>query len=176
MRFERSPIEGGFVVDLEPRRDERGAFARVYCAREFAQHGIEMGVVQANHSWSRHKGTLRGMHYQLPPDAEVKVVRCTRGAIFDAFVDLRRDSPTFLKWFGVELSESSGRMLVVPRGCAHGFLTLTDDTEVQYLVSAYYTAENERGVRWNDPTFAIAWPFAPNVISPRDQSHADFVV
>ena len=174
MRFDATSLDGVRVVDLEPKGDARGFFARAFCADELAAAGLETAVAQANLSWNAARGTLRGLHYQLPPAAETKLVRCTRGAVWDAVVDLRPDSPTFRRWEGFEISAENRRAVYVPRGCAHGYLTLTDDAEVLYFVSAPYSPELERGVRWDDPAFAIDWPVAPTVVSDRDRSHPDF--
>ena len=147
--------------------DERGFFARFFCEREFADNGLERSFVQINNSLSTKKGTLRGPHYQLPPCAEVKVVRCVRGALYDAIVDLRPNSPTYRKWFGAELTADNRFMMYVPRGCAHAMLTLSDGAEAIYLVSAFYEPEQERGVRWNDPAIGIKWPIEPPMCRSR---------
>lgn len=174
MRFEPTPLPGAFVIELEKREDERGFFARAFCEREFAEQGLESRFVQINNSLSRERHTLRGMHYQLEPAAEVKVVRVIRGALWDAILDLRPGSETFGRSFGAELSAENRRMMYVPRGFAHGFLTLEPDTEALYLVSAFYSPEHERGIRWDDPRFAIPWPAEPAVLSEKDRSHPDF--
>ncbi len=168
MIFHENGIEGSFLVEPEPHGDDRGRFARVWCATEFADHGIDAAWVQANTGFSTRRGTLRGLHYQLPPAAEAKLVRCTRGALFDVVVDVRDRSQTRHSWFGTELTEDNGRSVFVPEGCAHGYLTLADATELAYLTSAVYTPELERGVRFDDPLLRIAWPGAPTVISERD--------
>ena len=174
MRFVETPIAGAYVVDIEPKGDERGFFARVFCEREFADRGLQTRFVQNNVSLSRHKGTLRGLHYQLDPSREVKLVRCMRGALYDVALDLRSDSPSFGRSFGVELTADNHRSFYVPEGVAHGFQTLQDDTEIGYMVSAFYAPERERGVRFDDPRFAVAWPLAPTVVSDRDRQHPDF--
>jgi dTDP-4-dehydrorhamnose 3,5-epimerase len=174
MIFEKTPVEGARLIDLERRGDERGFFARVFCTEEFGADGLETSFLQVNNSLSAEKGTLRGLHYQLAPSEEVKVVRCVRGALWDVVLDLREDSPTFGKWFGAELTAENRRMMYVPRGCAHGFLTLEVDTEALYFVSTPYAPALERGVRWNDPTFGIEWPIEPVVISEKDAAHPDF--
>lgn len=174
MKFVPIPLAGAYVIELEKREDERGFFARFFCEREFAEVGLETRFVQINNSLSRDKGTLRGMHYQLDPSAEVKVVRALSGALWDAILDLRQGSPTFGRSFGVELSGQNRRMMYVPRGFAHGFLTLEPDTEALYLVSVFYDPALERGVRWNDPRFEIGWPAEPNVISDKDANQRDF--
>lgn len=174
MIFTETPIPGAYTIDLEKRGDDRGFFARVFCRNEFAEHGLETQYVQINNSLSVDRGTLRGMHYQLGPAAEVKVVRCLKGALWDAILDLREGSPTFGRSFGAELTADNRRMMYVPRGFAHGFLTLSGDCEAFYLVSAFYAPQAERGVRWNDPKFAIEWPAAPIVISDKDRNRPDF--
>jgi dTDP-4-dehydrorhamnose 3,5-epimerase len=174
MIFTETPIAGAFLIDLEPRGDERGFFARFFCEREFGAHGLSTHFVQANNSLSARRGTLRGMHYQLAPKAETKVVRCLRGALFDIVLDLRPGSPTFGKSFGAELSADNRRMMYVPKGFGHGFVTLTDDAEALYLVDEFYSPEHERGVRWDDPKFGIQWPVAPVVMSDKDRSYRDF--
>jgi len=174
MNFTQTPITGVYVIELEKRGDERGFFARAFCSNEFREVGLSTDFVQVNNSLTAEKGTLRGMHYQLPPRAETKVVRCIRGALWDAALDLRPDSPTFGKWFGVELTADNRRMLYVPKGFAHGFITLTDNTEAFYFVDEFYAPELERGVRWNDPKFNIEWPIQPAVLSDKDRKHPDF--
>lgn len=174
MRFAETPLKGAYLIDLEKRGDERGFFARLYCEREFGEHGLATKFVQANNSLSAERGTLRGMHYQLPPSSEVKVVRCVRGSLFDVIVDLRPKSPTFLKWFGHELTDENRTMMYVPVGFAHGFLTTSRDAEALYLVSSFYDQAAERGLRYDDPKVGIQWPMEPTVISPRDSSHPYF--
>jgi dTDP-4-dehydrorhamnose 3,5-epimerase len=174
MIFTETPLTGAFLIDLEKRGDERGFFARAFCEREFAEHGLPSRFVQVNNSLSAEKGTLRGMHYQLAPKAETKLVRCIRGALYDVILDLRSDSPTFGQSFGAELSAENRRMMVVPKGFGHGFITLADDTEAFYFVDEFYAPELERGVRWDDPRFAISWPLAPVVLSDKDRGHRDF--
>ena len=163
-----TPLRGAFVLDLEPRGDARGFFARTFCAREFESHGLDPKVVQCNVSFNHRRGTLRGMHYQVPPAGETKLVRCTRGAIYDVIVDLRPDSPTYLRHFGVELSADNRRALYVPVNFAHGYQTLTDDAEVTYQVGEYYTPQYERGLRHDDPAVGIRWPLPVTEISPKD--------
>ncbi len=175
MIFHATEITGAYVIDVEQRRDERGFFARAWCQREFAAHGLTAQVVQTNISYSKHRGTLRGMHFQRAPYAEAKLVRCTRGAIYDVIIDLRPDSPSYRRWIGVELSAATYRMLYVPEGCAHGFQTLVDDTEVTYQVSQFYTPDAEGGVRYNDAAFNIAWPLEVTVISDKDRQWPDYV-
>lgn len=174
MIFNPTPLEGAYTIDLERRGDDRGFFARFFCEREFAKADCETRFVQINNSLSGKKGTLRGMHYQLAPSAEVKVVRCLQGSLFDAIVDLRPGSKSYGKWFGTELSAENRRMMYVPRGFAHGLLTLEDDTEALYLVSDFYAPEQERGVRWNDRQFGIEWPIEPSEISTKDSAWPDF--
>jgi dTDP-4-dehydrorhamnose 3,5-epimerase len=175
MIFRETPIAGAYVIELEPHVDERGSFARTFDASEFAARGLDTRVVQCNTSANVRAGTLRGLHYQLPPHAESKLVRCVRGSIYDVIVDLRPDSQTYCDWHGVELSASNLRTLFVPVGLAHGFQTLEDDTEVLYQMSEEYSAAHARGVRWDDPLFAIEWPpVAERTISNRDREFADF--
>ncbi|MFQ5786271.1 MAG: dTDP-4-dehydrorhamnose 3,5-epimerase, partial [Alphaproteobacteria bacterium] len=174
MNFHETEIPGVMVVEVEKRSDERGYFARTFCAGEFAAAGLPARFVQANVSYNARRGTLRGLHYQAEPKPEPKLVRCTRGAVFDVAVDLRPDSPAFCRWTGHELSADNQRGLYIPPGCAHGFVTLEDDTETFYLMGEFYDAALARGVRWNDPAFAIDWLVAPSVISPRDAGFPDF--
>lgn len=174
MRFHPTPLNDARLIELERRGDERGFFARFFCEREFGAAGLATRFVQANNSLSAKKGTLRGLHYQLAPAAEVKVVRCVRGALYDVILDLRPDSATFGGSFGAELNEDNRLMMYVPRGFAHAILTLSDDAEALYLVSDFYSPADERGVRWNDPRFKIEWPIEPTEISPKDGSWPDF--
>jgi len=174
MLFHETPLAGAYVIDLEKRGDDRGFFARAFCKREFAEYNLPTDFVQANNSLSADEGTLRGMHFQLAPDAETKLVRCIRGAFWDCIIDLRPESVTYCEWFGEELSAENRRMMLVPRGFAHGFISLTADTEAFYLVDSYYSSEQERGVRWNDPRFNIQWPLEPKVLSDRDAEQRDF--
>jgi dTDP-4-dehydrorhamnose 3,5-epimerase len=163
------------VLALDPREDERGFFARAFCQRESLEHGLEASFVQANVSVTRRRGTIRGLHYQVAPSEEAKLVRCTRGAVWDVVLDVRPGSPTCGGWFGIELTADNHRQLYVPKGCAHGYQTLADDTELFYLVSAFYSPADEHGIRWNDPAFAIDWPVRDSVeISPKDASWPDF--
>lgn len=168
MKFIPTGLEGAWVIDIEPRGDDRGFFARTWCEKEAAAVGLNPRWVQANTSFSKDVGTLRGMHYQASPRQETKLVRCTRGTIFDAIVDLRPSSPTYLKWFGVELSAENHRAIYVPEDFAHGFITLTGDVEIQYMVSQFYAPDAERGMRWNDPAVGINWPRGVEVISDKD--------
>ncbi|MGF1453004.1 MAG: dTDP-4-dehydrorhamnose 3,5-epimerase [Opitutales bacterium] len=174
MLFHELPLLGAYRLELDKKGDERGFFARAFCQREFAEHGLNANLAQANVSFSAQVGTLRGLHYQLPPHAENKIVRCTRGRLWDVLVDIRPDSPTFGQWHGEELTPDNRTILYVPEGFAHGFITLEPDTEIFYLVTAFYAPEHERGIRWNDPKFAIEWPREPAVLSNRDQQHPDF--
>ncbi len=176
MKFTETVIKGVFRVDLEKREDERGFFARLFCEKEFETHGLMRHIAQANNSLSRFKGTLRGLHYQLPPGSEVKLIYCIQGAIFDVAVDLRKNSPTYGQWYGCELSKENRTMLYVPEGCAHGFLSLVDDCELFYMASQFYNPAVERGVRWNDPTFNIKWPFEPVIMSDKDRNLPDYQV
>jgi dTDP-4-dehydrorhamnose 3,5-epimerase len=173
--FHEAALPGAFIIEMERREDERGYFARAWCEREFAAHGLNTRVAQCSVSFNRKRGTLRGLHYQVAPYEEAKLVRCTRGAIYDVIVDLRPSSPTFLQWAAVRLMAQDGRMLYVPEGCAHGFQTFLDDTEVFYQMSECYAPECARGVRWDDPAFRILWPaVAERIISPRDRDYPDF--
>lgn len=174
MNFEESKLPGVFQIDLDIKRDERGFFARTWCQNEFAAHGLNARVAQCNTSYNKQKGTLRGIHYQIAPFAEAKVVRCVRGSIYDVVVDLRRESNTFGQWIGVVLTAENRKAVYVPEGCGHGFLTLEDDAEIFYLMSEFYNPDCARGVRWNDPQFGIAWPGKIEVISQRDQTYPDF--
>ena len=175
MIFTETELPGAYVIDLEPIEDPRGFFARAWSERELAERGLETHIAQCSLSHNTHAGTLRGMHFQRAPHEEVKLVRCTRGAIHDVIVDLRADSPTFRRWIAVELGEDDRRTLYVPRGFAHGFQTLTEDAEVFYMISEPYVPEAAGGVRWDDPAFSIAWPMAePSQISERDRSWPDF--
>jgi dTDP-4-dehydrorhamnose 3,5-epimerase len=173
--FSETDLPGVYVVDLERREDERGFFARAWCAREFGEHGLSTDLVQCNLSFNHRRGTLRGMHFQEAPHAEAKLVRCTRGAIFDVALDLRPESPNHGRWVGVELSADNRRALYVPEGFAHGYQTLEDGTETFYQVSEWYTPGSERGVRWNDPAFEIDWPLADEpLLSPKDAAWPDY--
>jgi dTDP-4-dehydrorhamnose 3,5-epimerase len=174
MIFTQTELPGAYILDLEKRGDSRGFFARTWCQNELSAHGLNVNVVQANMSFSKTRGTLRGMHFQRAPYAETKLVRCTMGAIYDVIVDLRPDSPTFKRWIGVELSAQNHRMLYIPEGFGHGFQTLTDDVEVTYQVTAFYTPGAEGGVRYNDPAFGIEWPLDVSEISDKDRAWADF--
>jgi dTDP-4-dehydrorhamnose 3,5-epimerase len=173
--FRETTLAGAFVIEPERREDERGFFARTFCREEFSAHGLNPEIAQCNVSFNKRKGTLRGMHYQAPPFAEAKLVRCTAGAIFDVIIDLRKSSGTFRQHFAVELCASNGNMLYIPEGFAHGFQTLLDNTEVFYQMSQPYAPQCARGVRWNDPIFGIEWPPAERTIVERDRNYPDFV-
>jgi dTDP-4-dehydrorhamnose 3,5-epimerase len=166
--FTETPLNGAYIVDLAPIRDERGYFVRTFCARTFSQRGLVSAFVQANQSSCTKRGTIRGLHYQVPPAAEAKLVRCVRGTAFDVLVDIRRNSPTFLGWFGCELSEEDFRMIYVPPGFAHGYQALTDSCEVFYQASQEYVPEKESRVRFDDPQVAIRWPIQTVLVSPKD--------
>jgi dTDP-4-dehydrorhamnose 3,5-epimerase len=170
MIFKEVNVARAFVLEVEKVEDERGFFARSWCQKEFQLHHLVPHLVQANIAFNKQKGTLRGMHYQTPPYGESKVVRCTRGVIFDVVIDLRPESPTFKQWTGVELTADNHRMLYVPENCAHGYITLEDRTEVTYLVSQFYHPEVEQGVRYDDPAFGVTWPIDVRLISQKDRS------
>lgn len=175
MIFHETALKGAFLIELEKLQDERGFFARAWCKKEFESHGMTLDIAQNNLSYNRNKGTLRGMHYQMEPFGEAKLVRCVKGAICDVIIDLREDSATFKKWAAFELTEDNYSMLYVPEGFAHGFQTLKDDTVVFYHVSQFYSPGYERGIRWDDPTFDIKWPDADErIISDKDSQWPDF--
>jgi len=174
MIFQATNISGIFTIGIDPILDERGFFARAWCRNEFEAHGMESNLVQCNISYNIRKGTLRGMHYQAEPFAETKLVRCTRGAIYDVVLDLRPQSLTFRNSIAVRLTAENRTMLYIPKGCAHGFLTLEPETEVFYQMSEVYNADSARGVRWDDPAFGIAWPEKVEVIAERDRTYPDF--
>lgn len=175
MIFTPSELQGAFVIDPELKGDERGFFTRTWCQKEFQAHGLNPRLVQCNLSHNFRRGTIRGMHYQAAPHEEAKLVRCTRGAIFDVIVDLRPRSPTFKRWLGIQLTARSRRMLYVPEGFAHGFQTLEDETEVFYQMTEFYHPESARGVRWDDPTFGIEWRPIEPILSERDRNYPGFV-
>jgi dTDP-4-dehydrorhamnose 3,5-epimerase len=170
MHFIETGIPGAWVIDPAPHQDDRGRFLRAWCSREFSERGVQFAPVQANMGYSIAKGTLRGLHFQQAPALEAKLIRCTRGAIFDVVVDLRPSSLSYGKWYGTELTAENGRMLYVPEHCAHGYQTLEDDTEMYYMTSQYYTAGAARGVRFDDPVFCINWPLTPTIISQQDRN------
>jgi dTDP-4-dehydrorhamnose 3,5-epimerase len=172
--FTPTPLGGAFVIEPEPVSDSRGLFARTWCQRELAAHGLETRVAQCSTSFNKRKGTLRGLHYQTPPFAETKIVRCARGSMYDVIVDLRPQSPTFTHSFAAVLTAENRKAMYVPVGFAHGFQTLEDDTEVFYQISEFYSPEHSAGVRWDDPIFQIPWPADDRTISERDRSYPDF--
>jgi dTDP-4-dehydrorhamnose 3,5-epimerase len=175
MLFQETKLKGAYILDLERREDHRGFFARSWCMKEFEDHGLNSQFVQINVGFSVKKGTLRGMHYQIEPYQEVKVVRCTMGAIYDVIVDLRRNSPTYKQWIGFELTSENRRMIYVPEGFAHGYQTLKDNTEIYYPTSQFFAPEFAHGNRYNDPSFGIKWPVPVECISESDRSWPDFV-
>jgi dTDP-4-dehydrorhamnose 3,5-epimerase len=174
VKFVRTTLPGAFRVEMDRLEDDRGFFARSWCAREAEEQALNPRVAQCNVSFNRRRGTLRGMHFQAAPHEEAKLVRCTRGALFDVIVDLRPNSPTFRKWEAFELTDGNGLAIYVPAGFAHGFQTLVDDTEVLYQMSEFHVGASARGVRWNDPTFGILWPLSDPILSARDATFADF--
>ena len=174
MKFVATELAGAYLIELERLEDERGFFARTFCRDEFAAHGLRSSFVQCNVSFNARKSTVRGMHFQEKPHEEAKLVRCTRGAIYDVIVDIRKGSPTCKLWTAVELTADNGRMLYVPEGLAHGFQTLENNSEVLYQMSEMHHPESARGLRWNDPAFAIRWPLASPILSERDARFADF--
>ena len=176
MIFSKTAIPDAFLISLNRNEDERGFFARTFCRSEFTEHGLNPGLEQCSISFNKQKGTLRGMHFQKPPYEETKIVRCTMGAMFDVIIDLRPDSPTFKQWLSFELNAENRSMLYIPRGLAHGFLTLEDNTEVLYQISDRYVPESAAGVRWNDTAFGIQWPETPRIISVKDQEYTDFIL
>ena len=173
MIFKETNLKGAYIIELEPLEDERGFFARSFCLEEFKKNGIDFNIVQCNISYNKSKGTLRGMHYQIKPYEEAKLVSCTSGAIYDVIIDLRPTSPTYCQWFSIELT-AHDKMLYIPKGFAHGFQTLEDDTVVFYQMSEFYHPECAEGVRWNDPAFGIKWPLSVKIISEKDLSYKDF--
>jgi dTDP-4-dehydrorhamnose 3,5-epimerase len=176
MIFKETRLKGAFEIELEKMEDQRGFFARTFCKNEFETQGLETGIAQCNVSYNKHKGTLRGMHYQVHPHEEAKLVSCITGAAFDVIVDLRRKSPTFMEWLGVELDAKTSKVLYIPEGFAHGFETLRDDTVVCYKMFEFYHPECAQGIRWDDPAFGIDWPLVPEIISKKDQSYKDFEI
>ncbi len=174
MKFIKTKLKDVYIIEPQKRGDARGYFARIFCKKEFSEQGLTTNFVQSNTALSKVKGTFRGMHFQKSPYSEVKVVRCTKGALFDVVIDLRKKSPTYKKWLGIELSEENCKMLYIPKGFAHGYITLKNNTEIFYMVSQFYTPEAEGGVRFNDPAFAITWPTKFNIISEKDKSWENF--
>jgi dTDP-4-dehydrorhamnose 3,5-epimerase len=172
MIFNPTPLAGAYTINVTPFEDNRGFFTRTFCEKEFAEHNLIEHFVQANHSGTKGKGVIRGMHFQHQPHSEVKLVKCVQGAIFDVIVDVRKDSPTFLKWFGAELSATNKTMMYVPAGFAHGFQSLTDYSEITYMVSNFYNKEAEGGVKYNDPTVNIQWPLPVSLVSDKDEAIA----
>ena len=175
MIFNKTKLDGAYIIEMEPIGDHRGFFARAWCTKEFQAHNLIAQFVQANLTYSPKRGTLRGLHYQIAPHQEVKLVRCTRGATYDVIVDLRPDSPTYKQWLAVELTADNHKMIYIPAGFAHGYQILMDDTEVFYQVGQFYAPEYERGARWNDPAFGIEWPItSPLILSDKDKSWPDY--
>lgn len=170
MLFTRIELKGAYVIEPERLEDERGFFARSWDTEVFKKYGLNPKLVQCNISYSKYMGTLRGMHYQIPPFEEAKLVRCTKGSIYDVILDLRVNSPTFKKWFGINLTSANYKMIYIPEGFAHGFQTLEDNTEVFYQMSQFHNPDSERGIRWNDPAFNIKWPLEQKIISRKDNS------
>jgi dTDP-4-dehydrorhamnose 3,5-epimerase len=175
MKFRKTDLVGAFLIEIEPHADERGSFARTFCAKEFAEHGLVTDIAQCSLSINKRAGTVRGMHFQRAPDDEVKLVRCQRGAIYDVIIDLRPDSASYRQWQGFELSAENHRALYVPKGFAHGFQTLTDDAEIFYQISQFYAPAAATGVRWDDPAFRVAWPLPISTITDKDCSWPDFI-
>lgn len=176
MKFTETSLQGAFIVELEPRIDHRGSFARTFCADEFGRHGLECHMVQSNLSVTALANTIRGMHYQTDEAQEAKLVRCVRGRILDCIIDIRRNSITYGQYFMTELTDGNRTMLYVPRGFAHGFLTLEDECHVFYQVSNFYTPDKERGIRWNDPAFTVSWPVSDPILSEKDAGYKDFTL
>jgi dTDP-4-dehydrorhamnose 3,5-epimerase len=174
MIFTETKLKGAFVIEIKKIGDDRGFFGRSWCRNEMEEHGLNGSIAQINTSLSKQKGTLRGLHFQIAPYQECKMIRCTRGAIFDMIVDLRTDSPTFLQWFGEELTMDNHKALYSPKGFAQGFITLTDDAEITYFTTEFYAPGKDRGVRWNDPLIGITLPLKPEVISDKDLTWPDF--
>lgn len=174
MKFTETKLKGSYVIEIENRKDDRGSFGRAWCMNEFREHGLNGNVCQINTSFTIKKGTVRGMHFQVDPYQETKLLRCTKGRIYDVMVDLRPESPTFLQWFGIELSDDNYKMVYVPENFAHGFISLVDNCEVYYPVTQFYTPGAERGIRWNDPSLKIEWPVPVEVVSEKDKNHPDF--
>ena len=176
MRFTETRLKGAFIIEPERLEDDRGFFARTFCQKEFEAQGLNPKIVQCNISYNKHKGTLRGMHYQVAPMAEAKLVSCTRGAIYDVIIDLRHGSPTYCQWFAEELNTENRKMIYIPEGFAHGFQSLEDDTEVFYQMSEFYSPEHARGVRWDDPVFGIKWHERQRIISTKDKNYTNYII
>lgn len=174
MIFTELELKGAFLIDIERLEDERGFFGRIWCKEEFREHGLNTSLVQANVSYNKFKATLRGMHFQKKPFQESKLVRCTKGSIYDVIIDIRPESNTFKQWIGVELNDVNRRMLYVPEGFAHGFMTLQDETEIYYMITEYYTKKAESGIKWDDPEINIEWPLDPLIVSDKDSNHPKF--
>ena len=174
MLFKETKLKGAFVVELEPFEDERGFFTRSFCRKEFEKQGLNSNIVQCNISYNKKKGTLRGMHYQVAPYEEAKLVSCTNGSIYDVIIDLRPNSPTYCKWIAVELSANNHKMFYIPEGFAHGFQTLKDNTTVFYQMTEFYHPKSAKGIRWNDSAFQIKWPISDLIISEKDRDYPDF--
>ncbi len=174
MIFTETSLKGAYIIELEQIEDERGFFARSWCAREFAEHGLNPNLAQCNVSFNKKKGTLRGMHYQAAPHEEAKMLRCTKGSLYDVIVDLRKDSPTYKQWFSVDLTAENSKQLYIPEGFAHGFQTLEDGTEIFYQMTEFYHPKNAVGVRYDDPAFGIEWPMSDWIISEQDRGYPDF--
>jgi dTDP-4-dehydrorhamnose 3,5-epimerase len=174
MIFTETKIKGVYIIEPELLTDERGFFARSFCKEEFKKHGLETDIVQCNISYNKKKGTLRGMHYQVPPFEEAKIVSCTKGSIYDVVVDLRKESLTYCQWVATELSEKNFKMMYIPRGCAHGFQTLEDKAIVYYQMTEFFHPECARGIRWIDPSIGIVWPVPAMIISEKDKNYGDF--
>jgi len=175
MKFIETRLKGAFIIEPERLEDERGFFARTFCQKEFEGHGLNPKMVQCNISYNKYKGTLRGMHYQAAPMAEAKLVRCTRGTIYDVIIDLRPESPTYCQWLAEELNADNSKMIYIQEGFAHGFQTLDDDTEVFYQMSEFYSPEHARGLRWDDPVFGIEWPLNTKIISEKDKKYTNYI-
>lgn len=176
MIFNESSIKGVYLIDIEPVEDERGFFARSFCRESFDRHGLDLSVAQSNISLNHHKGTIRGMHFQSSPHEETKLVRCTMGSIYDVVIDLREESDTYLQWMAVTLTAANYKMLYIPKGVAHGFQTLTDNTEVFYQMGQSYQPGSTKGVRWDDPVFSIKWPLKCEVISEKDANYLNYFI
>ncbi len=174
MIFTETKLKGAFIIEIQKLEDERGFFGRAWCQKEFEEYGLNPNICQINTSYTKKKGTIRGLHYQVNPYQETKFIRCTRGRIFDIIIDLRPGSPTFMQWIGNELSSANYKMVYVPENFAHGILTLEDNSEIYYPVTQFYTSGAERGIRWNDPAFNIKWPIEVEIVSDKDNSHPDF--
>lgn len=171
MRFSETPIPGAFEVHLSPLKDDRGVFTRIFCGNEFEQAGFQKNIVQVNHSVNRARGTVRGMHFQYPPHSEIKIIRCIKGKVFDVVVDIRKNSPTFMQWYAVELSPEKYNMILIPEGCAHGFQALEEDSELLYFHSEFYHPESEGAFRFDDPFINIQWPLPAVQVSAKDKSY-----